>query len=539
MFVKKLDYLSPKVTFYHKGLISHASILSGILSIIFYIIKLILALYYSLELIQRKDLKAFYYHSFIEDAPTFPLNSSSLFHFIALEKRKRQSIYEGIDFTKFRIIGFEAYFDNIIHNSILFERTSHWLYGNCDSNDIKGINYLINYDFFEKSACIKKYFDSKEGKYFNIGEPKFKWPVMAHGTNNANNQFYSIYMGKCQENTLNLILGEGYNCKNDSEIDEYFNTNEAKVLNFYFVDNYVNILNYKSPFSKYIYKIENPLYQNEYSINNINFNPLTLKTNNGLIFNNVEQEISYIFQRNDVYISETKEKDIYSAYCIWLKNTNYYYERTYKKIQDIFSSIGGINHIINIVAILLNRLYNKFIVLCDTEKLLLSLVDLERINSKNDIKKKIKNLREASINNNIKKSTERIKFNTKDMIENISEKNKSEITLSKTNNNIFLNSYNIPDKIQKILIDDENQNINKIAINNSVKKGNNFFDFILLQLTCGKKNNKLKVYDRFRKRIISEEAFIKNHLNIFNLLTAKEKKKLFKRSNHQMKNHIQ
>ena len=34
----------------------------------------------------------------------------------------------------------------------------------------------------------------------------------------------------------------------------------------------------------------------------------------------------------------------------------------------------------------------------------------------------------------------------------------------------------------------------------------------------------MKIYDTFRKRIISEETFIKNHLNIYNLLTAKEKK---------------
>ena len=539
MFVKKLDYLSPKVTFYHKGLISHASILSGILSVIFHVIKIILALYYSLQLIQRKDLKAFYYNTFIEDAPTFPLNSSSLFHFLSLENKNRQSVNEGIDFTKFRIIGFEKFFDNIIHNSEILEGINHWLYGKCNSDDIEGINYLIDYDFFEKSACIKKYFDSKEKKYFNKGEPKFKWPVMAHGTNNPNNQFYSLYMGKCHEDTLNLILGDGYICKNDSEIDEYFNSNGAKILNFYFVDNYVNIMNYKSPFTKFIYKIESPLYQNEYSINNINFNPLTIKTNNGLIFDNAEQEISYIFLRNDVFISETKEKDIYSAYCIWLKNTNYYYERTYKRIQDIFSSIGGINSIINIIAILLNRLYNKYIVLCDTENLLLSLIDLEKKNNKNDIKKKIKNLRETCINNNIKKSTERIKFNTIDITENISEKNKSEITLSKTNNNFILNSYNIPDKIQKILINEQNQNINNIPINNSIKKGNNFFDFILLQLTCGKKINRLKIYNKFRKRIISEETFIKNHLNIYNLLTSKEKKRQYRRSNHQIKNHIQ
>ena len=101
MFIRKLDYLSPRITFYHKELISHSSIFSGILSIFFFVIKIISGIYYSLNLIQRKDLKAFYYNTYIEDAPTFPLNSSSLFHFLAVENRDRERINEGIDFTKY------------------------------------------------------------------------------------------------------------------------------------------------------------------------------------------------------------------------------------------------------------------------------------------------------------------------------------------------------------------------------------------------------------------------------------------------------
>ena len=203
---------------------------------------------------------------------------------------------------------------------------------------------MINNNFFGKSACIKKYFYSEEKKYYNKNDSKFKWPVIAHGSNNFNNQFYSIYMGKCKEDILKLILGDGHHCKNDSEIDEYFNGEGSKVLNFYFVDNNVNILNYKNPLSKYINKIDNKIYQNQYPINNINFNPLTIKTNKGLLFDNIKREISYIFQRNDVYFSERKEKDIYCGFCIWLKNTNMFYERTYKRIQDIFSYIGGVNN---------------------------------------------------------------------------------------------------------------------------------------------------------------------------------------------------
>ena len=149
MFIQKFDYLSPRITFYHKELISHSSIFSGFLSIIFFLIKIISGIYYSLNLIQRKDLKAFYYNTYIEDAPTFPLNSSSLFHYLAVENRERQTINEGIDFTKFNIIGLEIFFDNIFNSPFLLKFFNHWIYGNCDSDDIEGINYLINNNFFD------------------------------------------------------------------------------------------------------------------------------------------------------------------------------------------------------------------------------------------------------------------------------------------------------------------------------------------------------------------------------------------------------
>ena len=489
MILRKLDYLSPKITLYQKELISHSSIFSGILSIFFLLIRIIFGIYYSLDLIERKDLKAFYYNTYIEDAPTFPMNSSSLFHFLELQNRSKETTIEGIDFTKFNIIGLEIFFDNIFNSPFLLKFFNHWIYGNCDSDDIEGINYLINNNFFEKSACIKKYFDSTEQKYYNKGESKFKWPVMAHGSNNPNNQFYSIYMGKCNENILNLILGEGHHCKSDSEMDEYFKSDGTKVLNFYFVDNNVNILKYKHPLSKYIYKIETTIYQNQYSINNLNFNPLTIETSNGFIFDNIEQEISYIFQRNDVFISETKEKGIYCGFCIWLKNTNMFYERSYKRIQDIFSYIGGVNNIINFLAILINRLYNKF----------------------------------------IKKSREILNLNNMNMNmkEDINEKNKSDINCEKSNNFFILNNYNninIPNKFKKKLIKDENQNIYKIKANNTKEKKENFFDFLLFQLACEKKTNSFQIYGNFRKTIISEECFIKNHLNIYNLMNLKKKK---------------
>jgi len=48
MIIKELDYLSPPITFYYKGFLAHSSIISGIFSIISFIIIIALAVYFSL-----------------------------------------------------------------------------------------------------------------------------------------------------------------------------------------------------------------------------------------------------------------------------------------------------------------------------------------------------------------------------------------------------------------------------------------------------------------------------------------------------------
>ena len=66
MFFKQLDFLSPTITFYYKGHLSHSSILSGILSIFSFILIIIIAIYFSLDIIQREHPTVFYFNHFEE-----------------------------------------------------------------------------------------------------------------------------------------------------------------------------------------------------------------------------------------------------------------------------------------------------------------------------------------------------------------------------------------------------------------------------------------------------------------------------------------
>ena len=365
-----LDFLSPPITFYHQGLLFHSSLFSGILSIISIILIITLTVHYSMELIEKIDPKYFSYNGFIEDSGIFPMNASSLFHFISVASKKSNFINDGIDFSLLRIIGLEDYFEIYLNDKNL-SNYNHWLYGKCNNiMDIEGIKHLIQFDFFERSACITKYFNKEDQKYYNVEDSKFRWPVIAHGAYNENVKIYNIIAEKCEESTLNLILGEGYQCKNKSEFEFNPNFTFYGEITLQIINHYVDISNYTNPYIKYLEMVGSALSSNLYTVNHLNFNPSVIKTYNGLISDSFKEKNAPIYERNDVYSFYRSNKDIYSIFVIWLKNKLYKTERTYRKLQDVISSVGGVYQSITIIAVYINTLYNKFIILSDTEVLL-------------------------------------------------------------------------------------------------------------------------------------------------------------------------
>lgn len=78
---------------------------------------------------------------------------------------------------------------------------------------------------------------------------------ISHGTYNSENEFYLVVFEKCDESTLNLIMGEGHHCKKSKDLNEYFTLINNWAIHFYFIDQFVDILNYKEPNRKYLYRI--------------------------------------------------------------------------------------------------------------------------------------------------------------------------------------------------------------------------------------------------------------------------------------------
>ena len=535
MFIKKLDYLSPPITFYHQGLLFHSSFISGIISILSILIIIIFTVYYSLELIKKKNPKSSSYYTYIEDSGIFPMNSSSLFHFISGISKESNFNNNGIDFSFVRIIGLEVFFKSYIKDNNL-SHYNHWLYGKCNIKDIEGINNLIQYDFFERSACIRKYFNKEEQKYYDVGDPKFRWPVIAHGTANKDEQLYNIIAEKCEQNTLNLILGEGHQCKNLSEFESILNNNFFGELFIYIINHSADISNYTNPYKKYIEMVGNVLFSNYYSVNHLNFNPSIIRTYNGLIYDKFNEEYAPIFERHEVYQFDKEKTNIYSIFAIWLKNKLYKNERSYKKLQDVISSVGGIYQSITIIAAYINAIYNKFIVLSDTEVLLNSIIHSEKLSNENKKSEKIQKLKELNndkIKNDVTKALHKERFYTEKA--NNNKKNEKDIKVNNTsymNSNLFASKENINFSSEKLKYKD-NKNYRYIDTPKKLEL-TNFFNYLIFLITCRKKKQYFNFYREFRMKIISEEHLIRNHLNIYNLLKVTERKRNYRRNSYQL-----
>ena len=324
-------------------------------------------------------------------------------------------------------------------------------------------------------------------------------------------------MIKCEQNILNNILDNEYICKNDEEIEKIIN--DKREIHLSFIDHYVDILKYKEPIKKFFNRIENTIDKDNYSINNVNFNPILITTRNGILFNHYENTKSYYYDRNDVFIKLIKN-NIYMVYYLWLKNNENYYERIYKTITEVLSSIGGISNAIIFIVRIINKVINQYTALKDIKSILnssnLSIDEIDKskknIQLKNNANINLKNFENSSIKQNIEKADISSRTNL-DIFDKNSSLDKEEKKEKQINNSINKNK-------------DENvgKNFNIGHKYNSQKEKIIFWKFLIYKCSCGKKNNSnLQYYENFREKIISVENLIQNSIKINDLLKLKEK----------------
>ena len=343
------------------------------------------------------------------------------------------------------------------------------------------------------------------------------------------------------------------------------------------MDQYADALNYKNPYTRYIYELTSGLYLGSLSLNNLNFNPSLTKTHLGYLMDKIEDEKSYIYSQNEKITMSPNGTNIVVGFYFWMQNVMIYNERSYKKFQDILSKIGGIGSFVLLVALAINSLVANFIILLDTEELVLNIDKVNyykneifqrpsiyrkaneilhppKINNYTNKTKYYKNQQQNSLfpiliktknhndNNNSPKSeplkyiflyNKEKKINKNKNNENkynsiLPIYNKNNIESQKVNHSYKLESYNenlinvqrLTNKIIFYESKDTKRNKNEIKKHSFKKNNFTWFNYFFYLLLFKRYNPKIKFYEDFRAQLISEENLLQNYSDIYKLLKA-------------------
>ena len=289
-----IDFLSPPITLYHLENRTHTSKMGGffVIVILSLIISYISFLLY--QLINHKNIISIFYKQFQLEREYYSFNSSSLFNFIKFFSPENGGYFDKYDSKYIRIYTTYAHSNYSDSNLDLYD---HWVFDTCENNDIKDLNSSLfsNVVNFTNSACIRYYYNSKEKKYYSLGDENFLWPFLENGISQSDNIYLTTIVQKCSNySVIKELLGV---CPTQKEIDDHLN--KYFEIYLYFTDIHVDPSNYKYPIKKYLQIIKTPIgTQNTFIENHIHYSPLKIRTREGSIFGTIKDINSFYFDFN-------------------------------------------------------------------------------------------------------------------------------------------------------------------------------------------------------------------------------------------------
>ena len=375
MKLNDLDFLSPSITLYHYGKNKHSSNVGGVLTLIGVIICTAYTLYLCNNVFSHNSLSLLYYRKFEYEVGKYSFDKDGIFHFIQLYNKNTKD-HLGKYEQKYIRAFISSLSDKYPSNKNIIEYNNHWVYDLCENNDIEQTLY-DKIDNFTNGVCIKYYYDNKTGKYYNNSEKEFVYPFIEHGNSRKDNIILGILIEKCNNDSiLNNILGP---CGAQEDIDNYFQENNAFYL--YFIDNEIDPTDVHNPIKKFFNSFSSSLSSKSYPVNHINFNPLLVKSDLNLIFSKIHNDYSFKFDYSRKDSKSNKQNShILAQISFWIENNFIIYERSYKKLFNIFPTIGGIIEIAYYVLNFINYFYHEYKVLSNSKNLFLNMNTKRELN---------------------------------------------------------------------------------------------------------------------------------------------------------------
>ena len=526
-FLPTLDIISPKITLFYDGNKCYSTTIGGILTIIICFATIFEFLNQLLLYLNFDINNILYYRKYVDDFGLYKFNTNknSLFFYINFIENSHHSQNNliNIDFNKIRLVGLfngeikireESYFDQ-----------EHWLFGDCSSMNIDKEIQKISDNNFNKSICVKYFYNTKMQKYYSINDKNFKSPSISNSS-----EYFTVYTYQCINNSkTNQIYG---NCSSENEIIDYIKNNSL-VIEYNFLTHQVNSNNHKNPdqlvFNSMISKIE---IKDIYTSNSVTFAPLIIEKGKRLLFSNIKIEQTFSYQNSEkLSLGNTNDKDILNLFSITFDNLGHCYKYSYKTIYDVFEKVTILIEVMNYVFYTINYIYNLFIGNINIQNILfhqkLPYTHKVRCLFNNNYEFNLTN--EYFKKNNIITDTEKLKINNKKAMLNSTpsinksrdskmikidsammlQRNKSHIEHLNNQNAVNMKKIDVNKSDYKYV---EDQIFSKMKF--SLKDIVLFFKFLI----CNKWNNSpLLLFDSIQKKLISVEHLFQIHLLLLTL----------------------
>jgi len=500
------DMYSKKIGFYYNNHEKISSFFGFFLTILFIFASLILFLYEIIKAIKRKELKVYDTNIYSQEMPIIDIDIDQFYFAFGLEYPNTanryidESIYT-VDITFLDRRKIKDEFITVYQQKLEIEKCKVENFG-------KDYQNLFVKDELNNSYCLKNF------NYSLTFAGSYKYDRIT---------YIRILVYPCVNSSNN-----NFSCKPQEQIDSYFKSGYFSIV---LKDFGLNPSNYSSPRVPTLQDLYTTI-DKRFSKNYIlNFGLTEVHTDTSLIKEQLNKEKYLQFRKVLETFSFRDEKDYLSGQSLILvqlrlEDTIYIQKRTYTKISEIFSFIGGYMQLMNTVFMLISSIINK---IYSEIKIVKSIFNFNvkenkltlKLKSINDLGKKFN----CEIYENSSKNTKENKDN--------SEYEKNEF---KSRNDLIIKENNFP-SISFINISNNN-NINKIK-NYSLRKTNNhLFSEDLKKTKCEafqigknlKYNNFIKINSDINNKNYKKNKDFGDdiNMNIFNYLCSRKNSKYYK-----------
>ena len=333
------DMYSKKIGFFFNDKEKVSSLFGFLLTMLYLFVSVILFFYQLILAIQRKNLKVYDTTIYSKDMPIIDVDINQLYFAFGLEypntanRYVDESIYT-VELTFLDKRKIEDEFVTVNERKLDFEK--------CDVNNFgKDYQNLFVKDELNNSYCLKD----------------FNYTLTLAGSYKFDRITYiRIFVFPCVNSTKN-----NYSCKPQEVIDSYFNSGYFSIV---LKDFGLNPSNYSSPRIPTLQDLYTTIDKRISKNYILNFGLTEIHTDKGLLNENINKEKYLQFRKVLESFSFREEKDYLAGKSLILvqlrlEDTIFVQKRTYTKVSEILSVIGGYMQFMNTVFLLISSFVNK------------------------------------------------------------------------------------------------------------------------------------------------------------------------------------